>query len=149
MGILHTKPREMHDRVSIGKVILVGICIKQKIRRMQHPHPAAAMRDRRCHVQAVEEYLVGIENAVAIGILVNGDPVVTAVMLRWRWRDLVVGGMELVAADVHNPQARGIRILDELHDPEPAAFVKAQVQRLGHHGFLEHRLGLQSFHEPE
>ena len=74
-------------------------------------------------VQAVDERLVLVEDAVAVGVLVDRDLVLAAEVVGRRRRDLVVDGPpELVVAE--HLQPGGIGILEILDDPQPPALVE-------------------------
>ena len=75
-----------------------------------------------------------LEDAVAVGVFVDGDAVGTFVVTRRGGRDFVINGTEILIV-LHDFEAGGEGVLEILHDPETAAFVEVQVQRLPHGGF--------------
>ena len=115
--------------VAVGHVVAVAVGIEEQVRRIQHPDAPAPVRHGGRDVQAVHERLVPVVDAVAIGILVDRDLILAAEMVGRGRGDLVVDGPpDPVVAD--HPQARGKRILQVLHHPEPPAFVEVDRDRL-------------------
>jgi hypothetical protein len=52
---------------------VIGVGIKEQIRRIQNPHAVAIHRAGSGDVQAIDEGFVFVEFAVAVGVFVNGD----------------------------------------------------------------------------
>ncbi len=77
--------------------------------------------------------------AVAGGVLVDGDHISPAVVVRGRRGD-PVEMRAVVAVPADHLQSRRKRILPELRDPEAAAGIEAEVGRLGHHRFRQHQV---------
>ena len=85
---------------------------------------------------------MAVEDAVAVGVLVDGDLVLAAEVMRRRRRDLVVHGPpDAIVAD--HLQPGGIGILQVLHDPEPAALVEVDGDRLPDDRLGQHQLELE------
>ena len=108
---------------------MFAVGIKEQVRRVEHPDASAPAQRRGGDVQPLDERLVAVENAVAIGVFVNRDLVLAANMMR-RWsRNLVIDGApDAVVAEHLEPGRK--RVLQILHDPEPPALVEAQAHRL-------------------
>ncbi len=100
----------MHHGIAVGNVISVCIGVKEQVGRVHDPDPAAAAHDRVRHVEPVDEDLVLVELAVAVGVFVNGDEIGAAVMLRRSGRDFVVVGAVVLVSAQHR-EARRIRVL--------------------------------------
>ena len=75
--------------VAVGHVVVVTVRIKKKVRRVRaRRHRGRAERSH--DVQAIQERLVPVEHAVAIGVFVNRDLVFAGKVTRRRERDLVI-----------------------------------------------------------
>ena len=70
-----------------------------------------------------------VVNTVSIGILVDRDPILTREMVRGRTGDLVVDRPEVLVATDHR-EARRIRVLQVLDNPEPSSRVKLERKGL-------------------
>ena len=115
--------------VAVRHVVAIGIGVEKEMRRLHHPQPAMAAHHGVRHVQPVEHHAMFVESAVAIRVLMHGDDVAPAIVVRRRGRDAVEARtVEAVAA--HHLQAGGKRILAVLRDPHAPAFVEADVRRL-------------------
>ena len=80
-------------------------------------------------IKPVEKRLVIVEDAVAIGVFMDGDLVVAALVVGWRERNLVVSCTPIVVA-TDDLQTRGRGILKVLNDPQTAALVEIDEHRL-------------------
>ena len=138
VGVLQAEPLEVDRRRPVRHVVEVPVGIEEQVRGVHHPHPAAAAHGRVGHVQAILKDLVAIVSAVAGGVLVNGDHIAPAVVMRGRRRHLVVM-RAVVAVPADHLHARGERVLPELGDPEAPAGVEAEVGRLCHQRFRQHQ----------
>ncbi len=106
--VFQAEAREMHLGIAVGHVVVVLVGIEQQVRRIEHPHTAAAARDGGDDVQPVEKRLVIVEDAVAVGVFVDRDLVVAALVVGWREGNLVVRCAPIVvAADNLQPGGRG------------------------------------------
>lgn len=134
VSVLDAEAGEMDFGVAIGAVVAVAVGIEEKVGRIQDPHAAAAGDDAAGEVQVGEEVMGFLENAVAVGVFVDGDAVGALEVMRRGGRDFVEHGAEILIV-FHDLEAGGERVLEILHDPEAAAFVEVHVQRLAHGGF--------------
>ena len=142
MRVFETEAFEMHHRISVRHVVVILVGIEQQVRRIQYPDSAAPFHARRRDVQPIDERLVLVEHAVAIGVFVDGDLVTSLHATRRRFGNLVIDrAPEVVAA--HGRQAGRRRVLQILHDPHPAAFIEVQEDRLAHDRLGEHLLDFQ------
>ena len=122
MRIFHAEAGHANLGVAVGHVVAVAVGIEEQIRRLGHEHAAVADRDARGHVQAGDKILELVGAAVAVGVLADRDPVGPFRPVRRRLGDAVEDRpQKLIDADLF--QAGGIRILQILHDPQPAALV--------------------------
>ena len=133
--VLQPEPGQVHNRVAVRNVVPVFVRIKKKVRRIQHPDPAAAVSQRGRNVQPVDEGLVPVKHAIAVGVLVDGDLVASANVVGWRRRHLVVDRTPIIVAAGH-PETGRVRVLLILHDPHAAPLVEVQKNRL-----FDQRLG--------
>ena len=147
MRVLQPEAGEMHHRVAVRDVVAVFVRIKKQVRRIEHPHTAAPVRERSDDVESIDKRLVPIQNPVAIGVFVDGDLVAPADVVGRRGRHLVVNGAPIIIAAGHLQPGR-VRVLLILHHPHPAALVEVHKQRLLHqrlrqqlinHQAVEHR----------
>ena len=76
---------------------MVGI--EEQVRRIEYPDAAAAPGAGRGDVQPVDEGLVLVEDAVAVGVLVDGDLVAPLEVVGRRRRHLVVDGAQKLVLD--------------------------------------------------
>ena len=142
VSVLQSKAGEMHRGVAIGNVVAILVRIKEQIRRHQHPCSTTAGDDTAGHIQPIEEGLVFVENAIAVGVLVNGDFVFAAKMIRRRrWHFVEHRAQVLVV--LQNFDARGKGILQILRHPHPPALVKIHIERLRYRRFVRHHLHRQ------
>ena len=93
-----------------------------------------------------------IKSTVAIGVLMDGDLVLSAKRRTWQmrggwWHAIVDNPPDLVATHLTN--TGGIRILDVLYDPEPSALVEAEVERLLNDRLGESQIDLEIIGETE
>ncbi len=140
VSVLQAEAFEMHFGIAIGHIILVAI--EQEIRRIEGPDAAPATDYRRHDVQAVHKGRVLVEDAVALGILVNGDLVLAAEVLGRRRRHLVVDDppIDIPALDF---QTRRVGILQVLHHPHAAPLVEIDKHRLADDGLGKNLLDFQ------
>ena len=75
-----------------------------------------------------------LENAIAVGVFVDGDAVGALEVIRRGRGDFVEDGAEVLVV-FHDLEAGGKGILEILDDPEATAFVEVHVERLAHGGF--------------
>ena len=68
----------MHLRRSVRHIVLIYVRVEEQIRRVRHPDAMLRVRHARRHAEAVEEDRVLLIHAVAVSILVNGNPIHTA-----------------------------------------------------------------------
>ena len=137
VGILETEAREMHHGRAVGNVVAIGVGVEQQVRRVHHPDAPIGAYSGVGHIEAILEDRVLVVDAVVLGRLVDGDDIsATVVVGRSRGDAVVVRSVILIAADHVN--ARRVRILAILRNPEAAAGVEAEVGRLG-----DERLGQQ------
>ena len=131
-----------------GAIAVVLGRVEKQVGRIQHPDAAPAVGDRGDDVQAIEKDGVLVEDA---GAVVSSWMVMRSLprnMVRRRRRDFVVDDApENVAAQ--NLQAGRVRILDVLHDPEPAALVEAHRDRLLDDRLREHLIEAQIVRDSE
>ena len=140
MRVLEPEAREAHLGRSVRHVVAVAVGVEEQIGRVHHPHAAAADDHGVGHVEPVEEYLVPVVHAVAVGVLVDRDDVGAAVVAgRGRRHLVVVGAIIFVAAE--HLQAGGVGVLTILGDPEAAASVEAEVGRLRHQRLAQQEVG--------
>src|SRR6185503_12454331 len=66
MGIFQAEAREVHFRLNVRNVVAVPIGIKQKVRWIEHPDPAAPWQRAGGNVQSGHEILVRFINAIPI-----------------------------------------------------------------------------------
>ena len=98
--VFETEAGEMHFGIAVGDVIVVPVRIKEQVRRVHHPDAAATAANRRADIQAFEKSFVLVENAVAVGVLVDRDLVrANEMMRRWRRHLVVDGAPEIVATE--------------------------------------------------
>jgi hypothetical protein len=91
------------------------------------------------HVQAGEDFAGAVERAVTVGVLVNGNDITSAIVIRRSGWDAVEGrAVILVAAD--HLEAGGIRILAVLRDPKATPGVETEVSRLRDHRFVQEQV---------
>ena len=130
MRVFQTKARQPHFRIAVRHVVVVGIRIEKEVGRIQDPDSAASAFHRRGDVEAVDEGFVTIVSSVAIGVLVNGDPISAFEMVRRRGRHPVIHrAPDAVAAD--HFQSRRPGILPILHHPQASAFIEIEKDGLG------------------
>ena len=137
--VFESKPGKVHDGRAIGYVVVIGVGIKQQIRRVHDPDAAAPGQRSAGHVQAVDENLMPVEPPVAIGVFVDADEVAAAVVVGRRRRNLVIVGSVVLVATEHL-EPGGIGILAVLGDPKPAALIEAQMGGLGDERFSQELL---------
>ena len=133
MRVLEFEAGEMHLGVAVRDIVVVAVGIKQKVGRHQHPHAVRRGQHARRHVQSVDEGLRGLECSVAVLVLKDRDLVGPAEMPRRRRRQAVELGADVLVVRGHR-KSGGKRILQVLHDPQPAARVEADINRLAHGG---------------
>ena len=139
MRILHAEARQMHDGIGIGHIVAVLVGIEQKIGRVQDPQSAPAADKRGGDIEALDEDLMAVETAVAVGVFVDADAVRALGTLGRRFGNFVINRPpEFVLAD--HFQTGGIRVLAILHHPQSAALVEVQKDRLANGGFGKHLL---------
>ena len=146
--VFQAEPLKVDLRVAVGHVVVVPVGIEEQVRRVEHPDASAAAQRRRGDVQPVHERLVPVEDAVAVGVFVNRDLVSAANMMRRRRRHLVIDGAPDAVVAEHLEPGRE-RVLQILHDPEPAALVEAQAHRLADDRLGQDQIDLRGRREPE
>src|SRR6185436_9066664 len=98
--VLETEASEMHFGIAVGNVIVIPVRIKEQVRRVHYPDTAAAAANRRANIQAFDKSFMRVENAVAVGVLVDRDLVgANEMMRRWRRHLVVDGAPEIVATE--------------------------------------------------
>ncbi len=140
--VFEAETLEVDLGVAVGHVVVVAIGIEQQVGRVEHPDAASAARDRGDDVQAIQERLVPVEDAVAVGVFVNRDLVFAAKVVGRRRRNLVVDGApDTVVAD--HFQSGGEGILEVLNDPEPASFVEGDRDGLANDRLGQNQIELE------
>ena len=135
MGILDAEALEMDDRIAVGAIVPVGIGIEEEVGRLEDPQAPGIESEARDEAQAIDENPMFFGDPVAVGILVEGDLVETAVVVGRGGRHLVVDApQEGIAADHRQPRRLGV--LDELGHPDPAPGIP-----LHREGLTDRRLG--------
>ena len=61
VGVFQPKTSQPHFGIAIRHVVLIGIRIKQQIRRIQHPDSAPPMLQRRNNIQSIQKGFMGIK----------------------------------------------------------------------------------------
>ena len=124
VGILKAEAGQEHLGVAVGPIIAVSIGIEEEIRGLADED--AAMTDRQAggQVQAVDEDLLLVGTAVAIGVFEDLDPVGAPRAARRRVGHPVILGAKILV-DRDRLQPRRVGILQVFDDPEPAALVEA------------------------
>ena len=148
MRVLQPEPFEADLGVAVGHVVVVPVGVEQQVGRVQDPDAAPAPGAGGGDVQAVEEGLVPVERAVAVGVLVDRDPVQPPDVVRRRRRDLVVDDPPDAVAAEHL-QAGRLGILAVLDDPEPPPLVEVEEDRLRDLGLGEDQVDPQVLRDPE
>ena len=133
--VFEAEAGELHLGRAVGDVVTVLVRVEEEIRRVQHPHAAATGDDTARNVQVGDEVLGLVEDAVAVGVLEDGDAVLALEVVRRRRRNLVVNGAEVLII-LRDLETGGERVLEILHDPHPATVIEVDIQRLA-----DHRLG--------
>src|SRR5262245_20286802 len=59
--VFQAKALEMHDRVAIGNIVVIGVGIKQEVRRIEDPHSAASPRAGCGDIEPLDKRLVLVE----------------------------------------------------------------------------------------
>jgi hypothetical protein len=90
--VLEVEARQANLGRAVGDVVAVRVGIEEQVGRVHHPDAAIAAHDGVGHVEAVEEDLVLVVDAVALRRFVNRDDVRAAVVVRRGRRHLVVSG---------------------------------------------------------
>ena len=135
--VLKTKPGEVHFRVGVRDVIAVFVRVKQQVRCVHHPCTVVSRQGGVGEAEFVDEHLVGVVGAIAIGVLVDGDAAAAGCVVRGRLGLAVVfGAVILVATNLAQPGRVGV--LDVVRYPEPSACIKAQVRRLRDQRLVQH-----------
>ena len=138
----------MDLRIAVGPIVPIGVGIEEEVRRLENPQPGGIEREARDEAQAIDENAVFFHDPVAIDVLVERNPVETAVVVRRRGRHLVVDApQEGVAADHRQP--RRLRVLDELGHPDPATGIPFHRQRLPDVRFGEDQIDAEILRHPK
>jgi hypothetical protein len=117
-------PAIKHDlRGSIRDVVVIAIGDEQEIRRRADPDAAEADFQSADEVQIFGKYFLGLKDAVAVAVLENQDAILA----------LTFG--------------LAVRITHRLRDPDAAARVEGEGNRLVQVGFRGEQLGLEAGHE--
>ena len=135
VGVLHAEAGEQHLGVAVGHVVAVAVGVEEQVRGLEDEHAAVAERQPAGQVQPGDEVLGRVGPAVAVGVFEDRDPVGALRPARRRLGDAVVDGPR-VAIDLDPLQPGRVGILQVLDDPEPAAVVEFDGDRLA-----DHRLG--------
>ena len=140
--VLQAEALQMNFGIAVRDVVMILVGIEEQIRWVHHPDAVAVESTARGDVQSIDERLVFVEHSVSVGVFVDRDLVETRLTLRRRRWDFVVDGSpEDVLADHLQPGR--VRILQILHDPQPASLVPSHVQRLLDVRFGEHQFQLE------
>ena len=148
MGIFDAEALQMDDRIAVGLIVPVGIGIEEEVRGLEDPQAPGIEGEARDEAQAIDENAVFFHDPVAVGILMEGDPVETAVVVGGGGRHLVVDApQEGVAADHRQP--RRLRVLDELGRPDPAPGIPLHREWLTDRRFGEDQIDAEILRHPK
>ena len=107
--VLKTKPGEVHFGVAVRDVIAVFVRVKQQVRRVHHPCTVVSRQGGVGEAEFVDEHLVGVVGAIAIGVLVDGDAAAAGCVVRGRLGlSVVFGAVIFVATNLAQPGRVGI-----------------------------------------
>jgi hypothetical protein len=132
--------------VCIGDVVGISIGVKEEIRRVENPDATTPSRDGRGDVQSVDKHGALVESPVAVGVLVDTDPVAAP---KRRTFSMGRGGREAVidrppdSVPAHRLEPGRFGVLAVFDDPEAPAFVEAQLERLKDGRFGKHEFHLE------
>ncbi len=87
-----------HLGIAVGHVVVVFVRIEQQVRRIKHPNTAAAACNGSDDVEPFEKRLVIVEDTVTVGVFMDRDLVVAALVVRRREGDFVIGGAPIIVA---------------------------------------------------
>ena len=148
VGILDAEALQMDDRIAVGLIVPVGVGIEEEVRRLENPQTGGIEREARDEAQSIDKNTMFFGDPVAVGILVERDPIETAVMVGRGGRHLVVdASQEGVAADHRQP--RRLRVLDELGHPDPAPGIPLHREWLTDRRFGEDQIDAEILRHPK
>ena len=142
VGVLHAEAAQQHLRVAVRDIVAVAVRVEEQVGSCSTntpPWPNAKPLARFSPVTKSEPSArlggpVGIE---------DGEPVGPFRPVRRRLGDAVVDRAR-IAIDLDSLQTRRVRVLQILHDPEPAAVVEVDRDRLAHCWFTRRNLNSEA-----
>ena len=141
--VLHAEPAEQHFGVAIRNIVAGPVGIEEKIGRLQYEHAAMPERDSGGKVQPADEVRSFAGGFRTVRIEQDGDAVRSPGAARRRLGHAVVYGAG-ITIDLDTLQSRGIRILQVLNNPQPAAIIKFDSHRLADERLRSNQLYLEA-----